>query len=415
MDQCTELDEKEVKIPGMEFDPFASLDQKLEFVMRSRANIPAILHAAKFGDFEVCDYLVKQEGENVSVMDEEGNGVYHYAALNKTFGEQLINYFKEFEEHSDCITRGLKLLKEDNPLESTPLLLKTDNGWEFNMDIFPQAAGSSDLDTFQWLTKIASIFDKNLVSNKNWKLLILRTAFFNFKHADKIASFVVESVTTEELTSLIKYYMATGFPFLNHEVLGLFHSHGVDLKFVFQHCLSKNFLDTAQYVHALEPQEIDSTSLCIVARCSRVEMIEWILQLNPALELDEHFLYAALKNAKYGKGIIDHFAEKLRAHINTVNEEGKTPLHVAVDKKNLPVFETLLKIGADLSVKYKDWNMLIYCLEKMFLPGAEVVYAKDAKQLERPNKRLALYCAQKDKKVEEWLKFVGCTRYKHKH
>ncbi|CAB3387469.1 Hypothetical predicted protein [Cloeon dipterum] len=340
-DESPELGDKEETIPRKEFDPSASLEQKLEFVMSRRANIPAILYAAKFGDFEVCKQLVTRQGEDFNVTDEEGNGAYHYAALNKTFGEQLINKFKDFEEHSFSFTKDRQRLRQE---------------------------------------------------------------------LDKIASILLESLTTDELTSIITYYLSTGTPFLNNDVLGLFHSRGVDLKIVFRHCLSKNFLDTAQYVHDLEPQEIDSTSLYNVARGSGVEMTEWLLELNPALELDERFLHAALKNAKYGRKIIDHFADKLGAHINSVTEEGKAPLHVAVDNKNLHVFETLLNIGADLSVKYKDWNMLIYCLKKMFLRGAKVVYAKDAKQLAGSNEQCALDLAKSNKTIEEWLKSVGYTR-----
>ncbi|CAB3387470.1 Hypothetical predicted protein [Cloeon dipterum] len=410
-DESPELGDKEETIPRKEFDPSASLEQKLEFVMSRRANIPAILYAAKFGDFEVCKQLVTRQGEDFNVTDEEGNGAYHYAALNKTFGEQLINKFKDFEEHSFSFTKGSKLLEEEEEIvEEIPYLSKTDNGWEFNAAIFTQAAACTDPDTFRWLMKIASVFDKNLVRTKEWKLEILPFTFFNIKHADKIASILLESLTTDELTSIITYYLSTGTPFLNNDVLGLFHSRGVDLKIVFRHCLSKNFLDTAQYVHDLEPQEIDSTSLYNVARGSGVEMTEWLLELNPALELDERFLHAALKNAKYGRKIIDHFADKLGAHINSVTEEGKAPLHVAVDNKNLHVFETLLNIGADLSVKYKDWNMLIYCLKKMFLRGAKVVYAKDAKQLAGSNEQCALDLAKSNKTIEEWLKSVGYTR-----
>ncbi|CAB3380784.1 Hypothetical predicted protein [Cloeon dipterum] len=405
MDESSELSEEEENIiPLIELGPSISLEMKLVFVLRGRADIPAILYAAKIGDLEICKELVKL-GEDFNETDEEGNDVYHYAALNKTYGEQLIYYFKDLEEHSECITGGLQLLKD--LFEDEASLFKTDNGRKFNTDILTKAAGFSDLDTFMWIMKVASNFDKNLVRSKKWQLRILQTTFLNIDHGDKIASFMVESkeskVTKEDLISIIKNTMASGFPFLNNDVLGLFKSHGVDLESVFTYCLSKNFLDTAQYLHDLEPQEIDSTLLYYAAGGSGVEMIEWLLELNPALELDEHILHAALKNVKYGTKIIDYFTEKLGEHINSVNEEGKTPLHVAVDNFNLPVFETLLKIGADLSVKYKDWNMLIYCLTKNFVTGAKIVYDKDAEQLEGANKRLALYCAQEDKEIEEWL------------
>ncbi|CAB3380783.1 Hypothetical predicted protein [Cloeon dipterum] len=229
INERAEKDQKRSKIPRMEFNPSSSLEQKLEYVLDHCGDMPTVLFAAQFGDVELFEQLVKQ-GENANLTDEEGNGVLHYASLNKTFGKQIVYYFK----HS--------MKSPFNPVVTAK------NG---NFSFF--------------------------------RLLLLTV-----------------------LTGRLHIY---------------YRNRGIDLKPFFQTCLSKNFIDTAKFLHSLKPQEIDSATFCYAAWGSDVEMIEWLRELNPALELTPYFFFAASQNAKYGRQIIDYFAAKLNVNVNAVNKE----------------------------------------------------------------------------------------------
>ncbi|XP_065346519.1 uncharacterized protein LOC135943784 [Cloeon dipterum] len=95
-DDSPESDEVEKKIPRVvidssseshsetdeEFDERASLEDRLEYVEKNRGDIPALLYAAKYADVDVCQKLV-DDGADVNETDENGNDVYHCAAMNK--------------------------------------------------------------------------------------------------------------------------------------------------------------------------------------------------------------------------------------------------------------------------------------------------------------------------------------------
>ncbi|CAB3387465.1 Hypothetical predicted protein [Cloeon dipterum] len=453
VDQSPESNEIK-EIPRVEFDSKVPLAEKLVYVDSNRGDIPAILYAAEFACFEVCQKLVEQ-GANVNVRDENGNDVYHYACKNETCDLELIDLFannkaemKRFNENRAdavmiAIHRGnvkfavklfdlygteLSFLWYCIPSQTTNMLKlaynqdpsvgKVKDSDEFDKEILKQAAFFKDFETFEWVLDIEKDFSGNSLRSKEFRLDILKKAAFNDNEeaSEEIANFIFSFASDferEDLTRLLTDIMPRG----NLKVVKILVDRGADMKLrmwregisysLFEDAVEKDELEAAKFAYEQNPEEeITSRMLNSAAETGNVEMCEWLVGLleAPFIEiLVPAFICFIASYKPFGDDIIPHCATKLRSYINQVDREGKTALHLAVDDHSLVALDALLKIGADMKVKYRFYNLLIYCLKNKFLEGAKILYAKDRSQLRGCYAKMASAFSTDHEETKKWL------------
>ncbi|XP_065346510.1 uncharacterized protein LOC135943775 [Cloeon dipterum] len=459
VDQSPESNEKKEKIPRGEFDPKVPLAEKLAYVKSNRGDIPAILYAAEFACFEVCQELVKQ-GEDVNVTDKIGNDVYHYACKNKTCDLELIDLFANNgadierlnENQDDAVMDALQqgnvkfavklfglygtersLLWYCIPSQTTnmlklaydqdPSVVKVKNSDGFDKEILKQAALFKDFETFELVLQIERDFSGDLLKSKEFREDILKKAAINdneeasVKITDFIFSFA-NDFEQKDFTRLLTDIM----PGAKLKVVQMLVDRGADLKVrmwregisysLFEKAVEENELEAAKFAYEKNPEEITSRMLICAAEKRNVEMCEWLVGLleAPFIEiLIPAFMYFIARYKPFGDEIIPQSAPKLRSYINQVDREGKTALHLAVDQHNLGALGALLEIGADIEVQYQFYNLLIYCLKKTFLEGAKIVYAKDRSQLRGCDAKMASAFSKDRVETENWLNSLRAT------
>ncbi|XP_065346518.1 uncharacterized protein LOC135943783 [Cloeon dipterum] len=420
--------------------------------------IPALLYEAQHGDLESCQKLV-EEGADINETDKYGNNVYHLAALNRNNCDMELLYFfatrgaemKRLNNDDDdavpfaLINRNFKFARELFNMQRTkesfllrcigttpesikfayqqdPSVVKVNGSEEFDLRILKEMAWFHDFETFKWIIEVAtSRFGVDLSQNKELQLRILREAARNLDepNGQAIANFLfssyAENWTVQDLTPLLIEVLPSG----NLEVVQLMVDHGADLNVgmmnghlsLFQYCVGMNAMDSALFVHQRNPEEISLSNLVTAATTENIAMCEWLIGLIKESKfhiLIPDFIHFAAKYTPFGAAIIRHFDFIMRPYINSVNSEGKTALHSAVDAHNLSSFQALVEIGADLTVKYRDVNLLHYCLFKNFLKGAKIVFAKDPSLLQG---RQALVWAPLSNLIRDWLASVGVHDY----
>ncbi|CAB3387345.1 Hypothetical predicted protein [Cloeon dipterum] len=466
----TSIDEEE---QYEEFDPLATLKQKLEFIHSDNCcpKIPAILHAAEFGDLEVCQKLLEQ-GEDVNATDEHGYDVYHCASLNKTFGLALIDLFAArgakmkrlsstgfdavelalSDKNVEFAVKLFNLYESPNSLlscylhenvnmrlikfafEKDPSVVRVKGKDGFDKAISYNVAGWANLEEFKWFIDVAISVEEDLVKQKEWQLKILKYSALNFLHGEEIVNFMFSSLIRnfkrEDLTPLLVTVVSSWMPeAVNVKVVGLLIKHGADVnasikkKTLLDHYVTMNLLSSAQYVYELNPKEISASTLHYAAAKADVKMCEWLVGLPMAPNMEDLipvFLDSITRNHQNGANLIRHFAPILRDYVNCAfgrkPYDRKTPLQSAMDNKNLRVAEALLEIGADLNVRYRTLNLLIYCLGINFLEGAMFVYSKDKSQMQVGIKETAMHIAKmyKNLNMELWLrKIMAVHPFRH--
>ncbi|CAB3388150.1 Hypothetical predicted protein [Cloeon dipterum] len=446
------------------FDPLASFEQRLEFLHTKNCyNVPTILYAAEFGDLEVCQKLLEQ-GEDVNATDGNGYDVYHCASLNKTFGLALIDLFAArgakmrrlssdgfdavelalSEKNVKFAVKLFNLYESSNSLlscylrenvnmrlikfafEKDPSVVRVKGKDGFDKAISYNVAGWANLEEFKWFIDVAISVEEDLVKQKEWQLEILRYSALNFLHGEEIVTFMFSSLIRkcrrEDLTPLLVTVVSSWMPeAVNVKVVGLLIKHGADFnasihgKSLLEHYVALNLFSAAQYVHDLNPKEISTSTLHYAAAKADVKMCEWLVGLPMAPNMENlipAFLYSITWNHQNGANLIRHFAPILRDYVNCAFGkklyDRKTPLQSAMDNKNLRVAEALLEIGADLNVRYRTLNLLIYCLGINFLEGAMFVYSKDKSQMQAGIMDTAVHIAKmyKNPEMEIWLRRV---------
>ncbi|XP_065346488.1 uncharacterized protein LOC135943752 [Cloeon dipterum] len=447
------------KIPRMECNPRETLEEKIKFLEKNRAgDIPILLFAAKVGDEEVCEYLV-QAGHYGGVTEaKSGANVFHFAAENAVHGLQLIEIFlvshgadaqkKNYEEtdavtHAfrnkniyfamklfkfyeypgslllHCICEGLELLKF--AFEKDNSVVKKKGSDRFDEKLLIEAAMYTDLPTLQWFL---SICGEELAKDDGWKLDAVLKATRNKRHGRRITRYLLKSfrftLTTENLALLLGESLIQG----NIKMATTLLDHGADIKLVadeqapLHFCVVENSLAGARFVHEKDRTQMDlmtedgETTLHLAAEFSSVRMCEWLIKegqdlsaINPKME--STFLHCAAYNHDQGGKIIRHFGQRLREDLNRRDKLEETPLHKALKSRNLKAAEALIEMGADLDVKLKMCNLLLYCLGNNVLSSAKFIYAKDAKQIEGlgKNKETGLHIAEEYQNYHmlEWL------------
>ncbi|XP_065346483.1 uncharacterized protein LOC135943748 [Cloeon dipterum] len=454
-----------------EFDQSASLKEKLEFIHSGNCcpKIPAILHAAEFGDLEVCKELLEQ-GEDVNATDEHGYDVYHCASLNKICGLELIDLFAAHGAEMKRISRSgfdavslalsdknvefaIKLfnlyewpnsflscyLRKSNDLElmklafeKDPSVAKVKGEDGFDRKISYNLACWSNLEVFKWIIHVARSVEEDVVKQKEWQLQILKYSAFN-DHGEDIVNFMfsslIRNLTRQDLTPLLVTVVSSRMPqAVNVKVVGLLIKHGADVnasikgKSLLDHYVALNLLSAAKYMHELNPKEICASTLNYAAAKADVEMCHWLVgrRMAPKMkDLIPDFLNSITRNHQHGANLIRHFAPILSDYVNIASGmkpyDLKSPLQSAMDNKNLRVAEALLEIGADLNVRYRTLNLLIYCLGINFLEGAIFVYSKDKSQLQAGIRDTAMHIAKmyKNLDMELWLRIMAVHPFGH--
>ncbi|XP_065346505.1 uncharacterized protein LOC135943771 [Cloeon dipterum] len=447
-----------------EFDPSASLEQKLEFIHTNNSyRFPTIVYAAEFGDLEVCQKLLEQ-GEDVNATDEHGYDVYHCASLNKTCGLEMIDFFAargakmkrlsstgvdavELALNYKNVEFATKLfnlyespdsllscyLRPSNDLElmkfafeKDPSVAKVKGEDGFDKTISYILAGWSNLEEFKWIINVAISIEEDVVKQKEWQLEILKYSALNIRHGEDIVNFMFSSLfrnlKREDLTPLLVTVVSSWMPeTVNVKVVGLLIKHGADVnasisgKSLLDHYVALNLFSAAKYVHELNPKEICASTLNYAAARADVGMCHWLVgrRMAPKMkDLIPDFLNSITRNHQHGANLICHFAPILRNFVNIASGmkpyDLKSPLQSAMDNKNLGVAEALLEIGADLNVRYRTLNLLIYCLGINFLEGAMFVYSKDKSQLQAGIRETAMHIAKmyKNRDMELWLRII---------
>ncbi|XP_065346508.1 uncharacterized protein LOC135943773 [Cloeon dipterum] len=396
--------ELEEKIPRLESVPSASLAEML------RVHLPPLLHAAQFADVELCRKLVEDEGADVNVTDFSGYDVYHCASMNENNCDlELLKFFADKkatmkrlnESEADAVQLALhrKNFKfaaalfelyesEDSFLlhcictqlesmkfayEQDPSVVKMKGDDAFDLRILDEMAWYQDLEAFKWIIDVAKNFGVELSKSKELQLSILKHSALNEDDGDAIANFILSTyekdLTEQDLTPLLLEVLPNG----NLKVVELLVRKGADLNVrmpeeegsLFEHCVALNVLNAAKFVYQWNAEEIDISTLMTAANLENIEM--------------------------------------MRAYINSVNDEGKTALHVAVDMQNLNTFKALLDIGADLTVEYRQLSLVNYCLKNLFLEGANLVYAKDPSQIKGKHVNTTFMLSNRCVKIEKWI------------
>ncbi|CAB3386145.1 Hypothetical predicted protein [Cloeon dipterum] len=359
---------------------------KLRFVEKNKGDLPALHFAARVSDVDVCRRLV-QQGANVN----EKCGVLgaiplHYAALNQAHGEGIINFLvgkgcdiDTADAHHDkainyatqagnyksatrlyihskipysreatinswlhfCIKQNLLQFakKVYNDFKSEDILWK----YPYNrFCILETACKVGDLEMCKWLLEEVEI-DVNQFEENDWK--------------DKVLEQVARNRKNEA-----------------SKILGYLFSR----------------LDAAKFVHEKdgdlinEVNEDGATILHLAAKFGDVKTCQWLIDLGQDLyatnkQTFANFLHDAAQNRWFGHSIIQIFGHNLRGYVNAIDENVYTPLHYALfnEIEHQNVAETLLELGADLSVKRKGNNFLHFCIVMGKIELAKFVHAKD--------------------------------------
>ncbi|XP_065346503.1 uncharacterized protein LOC135943769 [Cloeon dipterum] len=451
------MDDQSLRV---EFLPYDSLEERLEFVNECIGDIPAILYSAEFEDLDLCQELVNTKGVDVNERDENGFDVYHCAAQNQTCDLDLLDFFvscgatmqrrnftdvdavnfalerwnfkfafKLFDLYESeesfllhCICSNLDSLKL--AFGQDPSVVKVKGSDEFDTRILKEAARFKDLETFEWLVEVASSFVGDLFKSKEWQIEILREASRNDEHGEAIAAFIFASFprtsSENDLTQVLTDIILRG----NLEVANLLVDKGANLNVrmkgqisLFQHCVAMNSVRAAKFVYQRHPEMVNTRTVIRAACQANVEMCEWLLGLPKDPNLCDQaplFFQGVLSNIEHGAEIIRRFESKVRARVNEPFKRFDPvgpllPLYAAMKIENLEAAEALLEMGADLNVKLQGViNLLLYCLGINFLGGAKFVYSKDKSQLDGKFKGAAMLIATKygNQEMKQWLNDV---------
>ncbi|CAB3379075.1 Hypothetical predicted protein [Cloeon dipterum] len=471
MDESPESDEIEEKIPRVESDSPSSLPKtdeiqkeksladKLEYVENNKGNIPALLFAAKYTDVDVCRKLV-DDGADVNERDENGNDVYHCAALNRNNCDiELLDFFLKCKaemkrlnvDEDDAVLVAFyhskfkfakKLFDVYKSNESflanvafsnsekiksayyqDPSVVKVTGKEEFDLQILKRMALCQDLKTFKWILKIACDNGVDLSKNKELQLGLLMDAAQNEDESERIFKFLLYSygndLTSQDLMSIIidDFLLRE-----NLKCIELLVNNRADLnECIFQeeettlleYCVENNSLNSAKFVYGKKKKKINLRVLICAARYASVEMCEWLLELPMDFNLYDNggrLFEEVLSNIGHGAKIIRRMKPILRAIVNEPMGNYYPqlyPLHLAMQNENLEAASALLEIGASLKVKFNvTINLLIYCLGINFLEGAKFVYSIDKSQtMGRKFMGIAMMLAKKhgNQEMAQWL------------
>ncbi|XP_065346501.1 putative ankyrin repeat protein RF_0381 [Cloeon dipterum] len=343
---------------------------KLKFVEKNKGEIPALHFAARVSDVDVCRRLVEQGADVNEKYGVRGATPLHYAAMNASHGEGLIDYFLEKgcdidveDAHYDkAINLNFAKFLYNN--KRCEILSKRPS----HFSMLDTACKFGDLEMCKWLLEEVKI-DVNKFNEVNWKDQVLDQVAHNLKNEAK------------EAEELFKRVADTKIKIEGNSLL--------------HHCFSKTVLtlDAAKFVHEKdgdlinEINEDGATILHLAARFAGVDVCQWLVDQGQDINAVNkqsfaNFLHYAAQNRFFGDSIIQEFGHNLRGIVNQIDENVYTPLHYAIlNERHVEVAEVLLELGADLSVKRKGNNFLHFCIVLGKLECAKFVHAKDKNQI----------------------------------
>mmetsp|Transcript_15123 Transcript_15123/g.26960 ORF Transcript_15123/g.26960 Transcript_15123/m.26960 type:complete len:327 (+) Transcript_15123:183-1163(+) len=124
------------------------------------------------------------------------------------------------------------------------------------------------------------------------------------------------------------------------------------------------------------PNSFGETALMQAAACGHAEMCKWLLQ-EGAASADAAtkagvtaLLLATDRGSEECREVIRTLVQHGKANINCSNAWGKTPLHIAAFRGNLPMAKLLVDLGADPSLRDQKGNLAVfYASEEECFPG----------------------------------------------
>ncbi|XP_065346521.1 putative ankyrin repeat protein RF_0381 [Cloeon dipterum] len=366
---------------------------KLRFVEENKGEIPALHFAARVSDVDVCRRLVEQGADVNEKYGVRGATPLHYAAMNASHGEGLIDYF--LAKGCDIDTEDAlhdKAIKYALRVENFKLAMRMHKLSEKR-----KACEFGDLEMCKWLLEEAKI-DVNKVDMKDQ---VLGKAARNRKNEAK------------EAEELFKRVADTKIKIEGNSLL--------------HHCFSKTLLslDAAKFVHEKDGDLINEINedgnkiLHLAARNVNVEMCQWLVDQGQDInavnkQTFANFLHYAAQNRFFGDSIIQEFGHNLRGIVNQIDENVYTPLHYAIlnERQHDKVAEALLELGADLRVKRKGNNFLHFCIYMGKLESAKFVHAEDKNLMKQRGEegKTTLHIAVEhfDEEICAWLVKEGC-------
>ncbi|XP_065346494.1 putative ankyrin repeat protein RF_0381 [Cloeon dipterum] len=413
-----------------------SLQNKLDYIEANKGGIPSLHFAAKVLDVDVCRHLVDKGANVKEKCTISGATPLHYAALNAANGESLIEFFLERGNHldgpEDCdvasilfvlnagnieLASRMHVLSEkyqdqrertsllhfclkENILKFAKLVYNNDERLlkdpDYDLDILRTACRSGDLEMIKWLLEEIKI-DVDKFSEDNLENQVRNSAITNCKHGSKILPYLfsrIQQFTDDQQRYALKFAFFTVLghcPFYEEEAEELFKiisDTKVEMwrRNALQHCVSRNNLDAAKFVHGKDRNLINvvdgsgMTILHLAARFADVDVCQWLVDQGQDLNARnnstfDNIAHFAAENQIFGRSIIEKFGKKLGTLIEQVNKSGYTPLQWALIEENVKAAKALLEVGA--RPKTNGINMLHFCVMNNKLKSAKFVHARN--------------------------------------
>ncbi|XP_065346482.1 poly [ADP-ribose] polymerase tankyrase-1-like [Cloeon dipterum] len=418
------------------------LNTKLDYVKANRGKLPALHFAAMVLDVDVCRYLVEQEGADVNKKGSRyGATALHFAALNKTHGDALIDYLiekgsnrKERDKDDQWpFDYALKVKNLESAKDVSMNDKKLGKDDEYDINIILKACKIADLRTCRLMLEEFKIHVRWL-SRDTWKVKFLCHAAANRNHAREILQYLFSmfQISTDDQryaygNALVAVLESVPFnPASAEEFLELL---GCNIRFkisgyTFMHYAVTGSLAAVKFVHGKDRSLIDEVSdngatvLHLAAALGNVEICEWLIEHGQdiyAVNKNNHgsFLHYAAQNVRNGDLIIQKYVHMLLDFVNYFDDNYYTPLHWALVNKKNAIYNarTLLDYGASLCVKRNENNFLHFCIVKGKLGCAKLIHAERIKLIKEKGEggKTTLHIAADhfNEEICAWLLSVG--------